>query len=245
MAAIPNAARPVVSVGARSRTVSTPGIALMAARSRGLNSHVHSSTARSRSRPEARRTISSIASGTTSNTSRSRATARRFPRSTCGPDRAGSTETGLARSRGSGPPDSVGQASPSRVPIRYGSTVVGRRAVAGGEAPWSPAGPPSATAPDRCPPARTGSPAPRRAQPPFRLDSGLGNGGPPDRRWPPGPHASSLRGRSPRSCNRAGQRSQRPSGPSEPHYVPRRRGGRGSPAGSLAPQTALPGSTPR
>ena len=64
MAAIPNDARSRFSGGARSRSSSTPGIALMTACSWALNSHVHNVTARSRSRLEARRTMSSITSGT-------------------------------------------------------------------------------------------------------------------------------------------------------------------------------------
>ena len=54
--------------------------------------------------------------------------------------------------------------------------------------------------------ARTGSPAPRQVQPPFRPDVSPGNGGPPRQMWPPEPRAAARRGRSPRSRTPTGRR---------------------------------------
>jgi hypothetical protein len=72
-------------------------ISWMAARLPGLKSHVHNSTARSRSRPEAGRTKFSIPSGTTSNTSSEPGSRSAIPATGREPDRAGSTGADPAR----------------------------------------------------------------------------------------------------------------------------------------------------
>jgi hypothetical protein len=88
----------------------------------------------------------------------------------------------------------------------------------------------------RCQAARTGSPALRRAPPPFRPDAGPESGGRPPSNVATRTACTARRGRSPQSRSRVGPRSQQPPVPRAPMRVP---------AGARAAERTIGPNTPQ
>ena len=95
-----------------------------------------------------------------------------------------------------------------RALIRRGCVAVVLQEAACAVTPVPLADRPRPTACGRCPPARTGSPGPRRARPPFRTDAGPESGVSRHRTWPPGPLATRRREKRRQSRSRADRRSR-------------------------------------
>ena len=174
----------------------------------------------------------------------SRGAVRRSPQSCREPDRVGSAGTTLPVEEGSGPLDPTCQASPGRVPSRNRLTVVALRQQAVAQVHRLGQVHGQANGPDRSRAARTASPAPRQAQPPFRPDVSPGNGGRAASKWPRRTAACARRGWTPRSRRPAGRPPRWPSGTSE---APKRaaaarrpRFPKGSPVSRTGPRESAP-----